>query len=108
MIGILFYFGNEVIEIRVEGHNIIFRTRETNSMFAPLDGLRLSKDGCIKEYPDLKDNENWREETLKRFKEKIKEMETEMDIIKYLIKDLGKHGYKAYAIQKAGHRLIKL
>jgi hypothetical protein len=108
MIGVIFQFANSVIEIRVVGSNILFRTQETGSMLAPIDALQLNQQGVIKEHPDLKDKEDWREQAIKRFKEKMKTYQTEKERINYVIEDLSKFGYKAYAIQEQGFRTRKL
>ena len=106
-IGIVFSFGTEVIEVVVRDLSILFRT--TNSQaFATIDGLKLDKSGAIKEFPDLKDRDDWKEEVIKRFKEKIKNMRTENERAKYIIEDLTKYGYKALYYQRAGSRVIKL
>jgi hypothetical protein len=53
---------------------------------------------------DLKESENWREEAIKRFKNKIGDLESEDKIVDYLISDLRKFGYKPYYKQKQGFR----
>lgn len=108
MIGIIFQFVNEIIEVRIVGKNCFFRTSQFGAGFVPIDSIRLEKKGVIKEYPDLKDNENWREEAVKRFKEHIKNMETEDKIKDYVISELKKCGYIPMYLQREGHRPIKL
>jgi pantothenate kinase-related protein Tda10 len=106
MIGLLFQFASEPVEVRIMQHNVVFR--KTGSGYATIDNLRLDKLGVIKEFPDLKDSENWREEAVRRFKDKIKEMKSEEEISKYIINDLTKFGYKAIAKQREGFRVEKL
>jgi len=106
-VGVVFQFGNETIEIRIDGINVYFRTSQLNQ-FATIDGLKLDKIGVIKEFPDLKDNKDWRMEAIKRFKEKIKEMDTETERVKYIVEDLSNFGYKPLYIQKKGFRPRKL
>ena len=74
----------------------------------PIEGIKLEKAGCIKEHPDLKENNNWKDETIKRFKQKIKDYETEKQRMKYIISDLTKHDYKPLYYQQQGHRPIKI
>jgi uncharacterized protein YfcZ (UPF0381/DUF406 family) len=107
MIGIIFQQGTDVIEVRVQDLNLFFRTSQ-NQQFADITGIRLDKEGCIKEFPELKDNENWKEETIKRLKEKLKAMETEKERAKYIISDLNKHGYIPKFWQQSGYRPVKL
>ena len=107
MIGIILQQGTGTIEVRVDGTNVSFRT-ESSPGFTTIDNLRLSKSGVIKEFPELKENPKWRNVAIEKFKEKIKMLHTEAERVKYIIEDLGKHGYDAVAMQKQGHRIIKL
>jgi uncharacterized protein YfcZ (UPF0381/DUF406 family) len=107
MIGAIFEYGNDKVEVRVQDLNCYFRTSDF-AQFATIDGIKLDKKGAVKEFPDLKDREDWKEETIKRFKEKLKQMETESQRIKYVISDLTKHGYKPLFIQRAGFRPVKI
>jgi len=108
MIGAIFKFGNETIEVRVVDTQVLFRTSTFGGMFTDISGLKLDKKGAIEENPELKDNPNWKEETIKIFKEKIKKMESEKERIQYIISDLTKYGYKPMYLQKAGFRPIKI
>ena len=108
MIGVIFKYVNEIIEVRIDGNNCLFRTGQYGGAFVSIDGLKLDKSGVIKEHPDLKDKDDWREQSIKRFKKHIKEMKTEMDSIKYIISELSKCGYKPMYLQRAGYRPIKL
>ena len=104
MIGAIFEFGGEYVEVRVDGFNCLFRTNQFGGALAPIDALQLDKSGVIKEFPDLKNKKEWKEEAIKRFKEKIKKMSNEDKRIKYIIEDLRKFGYKPMYYQKQGHR----
>ena len=108
MIGLVFQFFSEYIDIRINGNSLLFRTSQTGSMFSPVEGLKFDKVGVIKEFPDLKDNKDWKIEAIKRFKEKIKNMKSEEEVSNYLIKDLTKFGYIPIAKQKQGFRVQKL
>ena len=61
--------------------------------------------GTIKEFPDLKNNDNWKKIARERFKEKIKSFNSEEDIADYLINDLKKVGYVPLLKQKKGFRM---
>jgi hypothetical protein len=108
MIGIIFQFGNEYVEIRINDTNVLFRTIQTGSMFFTIDGLKLDYNGVCKEYPELIDTTDWRDQAIKRFKEKIKQMENEKQRVEYIIQDLTKFGYKAISIQREGFRPQKI
>ena len=108
MIGVIFQFGSEYIEVRVIGNNVIFRTGQFGGAFTSIEGLRLSKQGVIKEFPDLKDKTDWREEAIKRFKAKLKTMKSEKQRMDYVIEDLKKYGYKPKYSQRDGHRPQKI
>ncbi len=107
MIGIIFNYGNEVVEVRIDGMKCFFRTSQFHK-FATLEGLKLDKKGVIKEFPDLKDNENWRDESIKRFENKMEKLDNENERMRYIIKDLSKFGYKPMYYQKQGYRPVKL
>ena len=107
MIGVIFTLGSEVVEVRVDNGSVLFRTPSAQ-LFTDISGIALSHVGCIKEFPDLKNNKEWKQIVIERFKEKIAKMKTDEERIKYVIDDLTKFGYTAKYIQKAGYRRIKL
>ncbi len=107
MIGVLFKFGQEVVEVRIDNKNVFFRTGK-NRQWATIDGIKLDKSGVIREFPDLKDKEDWQKIARERFKDKIKKMDTEDERINYVIEDLRKFGYKPLSKQKTGHRPQKI
>ncbi len=106
MIGIIFNFGADIIEVKIKDNNIFFRTSQFQN-FGDIDGIKLNKVGVLKEFPDLKDNEDWQNIARNRFKDKIKKMKTERQQADYVIKDLQKFGYKWLYFQKAGFRPVK-
>jgi len=107
MIGIIFSFGTEIVEIRVNGSEVLFRTSQFTN-FATIDGLKLDKSGVMEEFPDLKGKEDWREIARQRFKDKIKEFKTERERADYIINDLKKYGYVPMYEQRSGFRTKKL
>jgi len=108
MIGVIFELGSEIIEVRISGTQCLFKTGQFGGGFAPIEGLKLSKHGVVKEFKDLENRDDWKEEAIKRFKEKLKGMSTEMERTNYVIKDLSKFGYVPRYLQRAGHRIKKL
>lgn len=107
MIGIIASLAGEIIEVRLAGSNLMFRVGQSPG-FAPIEGIRLSKEGCIKEHPDLKDRLDWREESIKRLKEKLSSFRTEDEAMDYVILELKKLGYEILYKQKPGFRVVKL
>jgi len=108
MIGVIFKYGSEKVEVRIDKTNCYFRTGQFGGALVPIDSIKIDKAGSIKEHPDLKDRDDWKEETIKRFKEKLKGQKTEMERIKYVIDELSKIGYKPIYIQETGHRPQKI
>ena len=108
VIGVIFQFASETIEIQVDNTNVLFRTQGTNGAWASIDNIKLDYVGVCREHPDLELRDDWKDETIKRFKDKIKQMKTEDERVGYIIKDLEKFGYKALYKQKSGFRVEKL
>lgn len=73
-------------------------------MITSIEGLKLSKQGCLKEFPDLKDDNEWKKKTIERFKEKMKEFNTEVEKMNYVKEELAKQGYEPLFFQRAGWR----
>ena len=108
MIEIILEFLGDIILIRIEGKKVLFGSTQFGARLSPIDGLKLDYSGVCREFPDLETCEKWREEAIKRFKLKIKEIKTEKEIALYLIDDLKKYGYVPKRMQVSGHRAIRL
>lgn len=108
MIDLIFYFGNEIVFIRVQGASITFSSSQFGDRGSTIDGLKLSKQGVVKEFPDLENDECWHSKAIERFKEKLKAMKGEKEIVAYLIADLKKFGYQPKFMQEAGFRKRKI
>jgi hypothetical protein len=109
MIGVIFQFGNQIVEVRVNDLNCLFRvSSQYGGAFVTIDQLRLEKNGVVKEFPDLKENTEWKKIAIERFKEKLKNYKTEEERINYVIEDLKKFGYVPLYKQKNGHRPEKI
>ncbi len=98
-----FRLGGENQEVVVRGNELLFFDI-SSGMMTTLEGLRLSKSGSIKEFPDLKNDEDWKKKTIKRLKEKMRQFDTEMEKMEYVKGELIKHGYEPMFYQRAGHR----
>lgn len=105
MIGLIFENAGEIVEARIDGTTVLFRTSTYGSQFVPIERLYLSKEGAIKEHPDLANDEQWKIKAIERFKEKMKDLKTENKIADYLISDLSKYGYIAKYKQRQGFRV---
>lgn len=103
MIKATFELGGENQEVIIRGNELLFFDI-SSGVLAPLTGLKLSKSGCLKEFPDLKEDDEWKKKTLERFKKKIKEFKTEMEKIYYVKDELIKNGYKPLFYQRGGFR----
>jgi len=105
-----FQLGNELIKVRIEGANLTFANSQTNfTQFVPIEGLSLSKEGILKEHPDLKGKPDGeiRQEAIKRFKKHIKKLKENQKIRDYIIEDLKKHGFVLISEQRKGFRIKK-
>lgn len=105
---LLFNYGNEVVIVSIEGTNVTFANQQTAyNVFVPIDALKLSLSGIYKEFPDLQGLEynKAREETIKRFKDKISKMGNENEIAAYIMDDLQNYGYVLKSIIKNGFRI---
>ena len=107
MIFIIFSFGNEIIKVTVDGKDISFSTSQSPQE-VKLDRLRLSKEGCLKEFPDLREDQDWRNKSIERFNQKIQRMKNEEEISQYLIEDLRKVGYIPMYKQRKGFRAERI
>lgn len=103
MIRATFRLASEILNVVIKGNDIILL--DSNNTMTTLDGLKFSYEGVIKEFPDLKDKDEWRKEALGRLKEHIKTFKTEKEKLYYIKDELTNFcGYEALYIQKAGFR----
>lgn len=107
MIKLTMQIGGDNIEVIINNDELLFFDISTG-MTTTVEGLRLSKSGCIKEFPDLEGNEDWRKETVNRFKKEMKKYNTEMQKMNYIKSELIKQGYTALYFQRAGFRPQKI
>ena len=108
VIATIFQFMGEIVEVRIIDSICFFRTQQFGGQYSTIEGLRLDKNGVIREHPDLKDRNDWREETIKRFKDKLKTYKTQREQMDYVINDLKKFGYIPLYSQENGFRPVKL
>ena len=108
MITILFGFASDKVLVTIRENKISFSSTAMGAVESTIDGLKLDYVGALLEFPDLEGKDNWKEEVIKRFKKKIRELPTEQDRADYIIYDLKKYGYVPEQIQKGGHRPKKI
>ena len=108
MIGLIFRFATDIVEVRISGNTVLFRNSTFGSAYATIDGIQLNYEGVIREFPELKDSVTWRSEAVAKFKDKIKDLNDETKIVHYVVEDLTKFGYVLIARQKQGHRVEKI
>lgn len=106
MINATFQLGGDLIQVKVEDDNLAFFDIATGQM-TTIEGLRFSKAGVLKEFPDLKDDADWKLKSIKRLKAYIKSLKTEKEKMFYVKDELTKFGYSALSWQKKGFRLQK-
>lgn len=98
----VFQLGGEVIDVIIQGNNLMFH--DSSGMITTLEGLKLDKSGVVKEFPDLKEDEDWRKKAIERFKEHYKTMKQENDKLDYVKNELTKFGWTPLFFQPAGFR----
>ena len=104
MIEIIFaYFGDYII-VKIRGNSVLFGNTSNGAQLAPIEGLQLSYSGIIKEFPDLKDDPEYKKKAIARFKDKIRKLKSEKAKADYIKRDLEKHGYKFVKAQFSGRR----
>ncbi len=102
-----FQKGSDRMMIRVIGDTVLFIDPQTNTV-SPIEGLNLNKQGVIKEHPDLKDDEEWKQKAIKRFVNKIKSFKTETEKTNWLIEEMKQMGYNPLFKQRNGFRAEKI
>ena len=103
----VFQQGSNRMAIRIIGSNVLFIDLSSN-MLSPIEGLKLSRQGVIKEYPDLKDNPQWKQIAIERFVKKIKELPSEEKRSEWLIEEMKEMGYTPLYKQRNGWRPQKI
>ena len=104
MIDIIFELAGAYVLVRIEGTRITFANSMFGAFMAPIEGLKLSQKGVIKEFPDLENNPEWNKIAIERFKEKIKAFLSEEERATYIVEDFRAYGYKPMFKQKSGFR----
>ena len=77
MIELIFELGNEVILVLINGNKVTFGNTSYGAQMADISGLQLNYEGVVREHPDLELRNDWQEEAVSRFKDKIRSLENE-------------------------------
>ena len=99
--------GGELFEVIVNQTELLFYSINSQT-FTTVKGLKMSKAGVVKEFPELENNPDWKQIALDRLKEKMNGFKTEKEKLTYVMDELTKFGYKALFYQRAGGRPTKL
>lgn len=102
-----FQKGSERMIVRIIGNNVLFIDPQNNIM-APIEGLNLNKQGVIKEYPDLKDDTEWKQKAIQRFTNKVKSFKTENERADWIVEEMKQMGYTGLYKQREGFRVQKI
>lgn len=108
MIDLIFKQANEIVLVRIIGRKILFGSTVYGAKMADISGLKLDFQGTIREFPDLKDDLQWREKAIQRFKEHILKIGNEDKIADYIVYELRNKGYVPQLKQKTGFRPQKI
>lgn len=108
MIDLMFYHESEIVIVRIRQHEILFGSTMFGAKMADISGLRLDFNGTIREFPDLRDSLDWREQAIGRFKEHIRTLNSEDKIADYIIYELKDKGYIPKLKQVAGFRPVRI
>ena len=108
MIDLIFYYGTDIILVKINGKQVLFGNSAYGQFLAPFEKLNIDKSGVMKEFPDLKDDKDWRLKAVERFYNHIYSLETEEAISDYIIDDLRKFGYIPKYRQRKGFRVEEL
>ena len=98
----VFENSGEIVEVLVSGNTLLFS--DSSGQVTLLEGLKFDKQGVIREFPDLENDEEWKKKAIERLKEHIKKMNTEKDILFYVKDELVKFGNKALYYRQNGFR----
>jgi hypothetical protein len=93
----------DIIQVVIKGNELMFFDVGTG-VITTIEGLSFNKAGVLKEFPDLKDNEEWKKIAISRLKEHMKKMDKEMDKLNYIKEELVRFGNEALYFQKGGFR----
>ena len=108
MINLVFEHMNEKVMIMINGNDVRFGNTAFGAVMADISGLKLSYEGCCREWGDLELRKDWHDEAIRRFKDKIASLKTEDEKANFIVEDLRRSGYVPKLKQKNGFRMERL
>lgn len=108
MIALTFKHANELVLVHIKGNSVTFGSTIFGAVMADISGLRLDFHGTIREFPDLKDDIDWKDKAIQRFKEHIKTLKNEDEVADYIVYELRNKGYEPKLKEKAGFRAVRI
>lgn len=102
MIDMILAHNLKVYKISVNNKKPVIYFR--GKMLPLIESVKLDYDGVIKEYPELKDNPEWREEIIRKFYKKCNDYNSDEEVCGYIVEDLKKWGYKLISVSRRGFR----
>jgi hypothetical protein len=103
MINLLFKRGQEAVALRIIGSEVQIGMQQGGYFkLAPIEGVQLSVEGILKEFPELKGKspQEIKKEGVKRFREHLKKFKSEEEVKEYFIKEMLQMGYELIMSQK--------
>ena len=98
-----FRLGGDVIEVIIKGNELLFFDI-SSGLVTTIQGLKFSKSGVLKQFPDLKNEKEWKQIAMDRLKNHMKNLKTENDKMEYIKKELKDFGYEPLYKQRGGFR----
>lgn len=98
-----FQFGSFVTEVIVDGNNLMFFDITSNQI-TTIEGIKIDKTGAIKEFPELKNDDDWKKKAIEKFKNNFRVINGEEEKMEYIRNELEKFGYTSLFKQRAGFR----
>ena len=98
-----FKLASDLVQVVIRGNELLFYDISSGTI-TTIEGLKLDLTGVIKEFPDLKDDEDWKKKAIERLKEYMKQFGKEIDKLNYVKLELTKWGWEALYFQRAGFR----
>ena len=105
--GIMFEYRGETVELRYTDNNLLVRSSTYGSEFSYIYSS-FDKDKVSNEFPELINDDDWRQKAYHKLLEKLNSYNTDDNKIKYLINELKPYGYIATHIIKQGHRVQRV
>ncbi len=98
-----FKLGGDIMEVIIKGNELLF-SDVSSGLITTVQGLKFSKSGVLKQFPDLKNEKEWKFIAIERLKKHMKALKTEEDKMEYVKEELKDFGYEPLYKQRGGFR----